>query len=264
MEIGDQSRDIWVWHLANQTLTRLTNTPETEAGPVWTPDGKQILFSKGIASGGLQILSQPADGTAAAEALTDSSSRRAVTSVGTDGRTLIVRDYVQGYAIGVLDRSTRRIEVVLDSRFTENEGQISPDGHWLAYMSNESQAAQIYVSSFPDLTRSRVQVSPNGGTAPAWSRDGRELFFASAGALFSVRVTSSSGDELSFATPVRLFDFVPVTGSEAGRSYDVSKDGQRFIVIKPSAAEITNATTPRSIVAVVNWVTDLKRLFAAP
>jgi eukaryotic-like serine/threonine-protein kinase len=143
--------------------------------------------------------------------------------------------------------------------FIDRNGEISADGRWLAYDSNDSGQPQICVRPFPDVNQRRWQVSTEGGTQPLWSRNGQELFFRGPdGAVMSTRVTP--GATWTASSPVKVMDgrFF-LGGANFVRQYDVSPDGKRFLMIK-SVDDATRPPTPTSIVVVRNWHEELKRL----
>jgi hypothetical protein len=154
---------------------------------------------------------------------------------------------------------TPRAEMLIQTTFNEENAEISPDGNWLAYQSNESGQDQIYVRPFPKIDGGRWQISTAGGSRPLWARSGRELFYLDGNRVLMavpVRTTPS----FSAGNPSKVFDTryaVPQTG----RTYDVSPDGRRFLMIKESATSDQNANaTPASMVVVLNWFEELKRL----
>jgi Tol biopolymer transport system component len=135
---------------------------------------------------------------------------------------------------------------------------VSPDGRWLAYDSNPSGETQVYVRPFPDVAGGQWQISTDGGSQPAWGRDGQELFYvARDGGLRSVRVSRDA--TWVAGAPTKLFDRRYYFGAtaESGRTYDVAKDG-RFLMIKDAAPD--PAAAPTSIVVVQNWFEELTRL----
>ena len=143
--------------------------------------------------------------------------------------------------------------------FDETNGDISPDGRWLAYDSNESGRSEVYVRPFPAVTTGRWQVSTSGGSRPRWSRNGRELFYwvptsEATGQLMLVPVETGA----TFTSrPPQLAVGRSYLAASVGRSYDVSPDGQRFLMIKDSPT----GTSPRSeFVVVLNWFEELERL----
>lgn len=147
---------------------------------------------------------------------------------------------------------------------TAQNADMSPDGRWLAYQSNESGQNEIYVRPFPDVQGGRWQVSRAGGTRPLWARSGRELFYltlpqsadgdtAAGVAMMAVPIESASG--FRALNPTRLFAGPYLTGLN-GRTYDVSPDGKRFLMVKDKAAASAAA---RRIIVVENFFEELKR-----
>jgi serine/threonine-protein kinase len=155
---------------------------------------------------------------------------------------------------------------ITQTKFAERNGEVSPDGRWLAYDSDESGRAEVYVHPWPAGDGGRWQVSTSGGVQPLWARNGRELFCrAPDGALMTVPVDTAPG-RASFAsgTPTRLitgdgYDHALGTANN-GRTYDVSPDGRRFLLIKVGSAD---GAPPRNLVVVLNWTEELKRLAPA-
>ena len=143
----------------------------------------------------------------------------------------------------------------------ERNGTISPDGHWLAYEADDSGRFEIYVRPYPEVNSSLSPVSTNGGTKPLWTRDGKELIYVSpTGALMSVGVklgSTFSATKPSVVVKEGYFTNPPWWG----RSYDVSPDGKRFLMIKEGGPGGT--TPPASLVVVQHWFEDLKRLVPA-
>jgi len=145
--------------------------------------------------------------------------------------------------------------------YQENNGQISPDGRWLAYQSMESGRVEVYVRPFPDVDSGRWQVSTAGGRMPLWSRDGKELFFVASEVLMGVRVEAADRSwRNSTPSPVLQGQYFYPTGNNP-RSFDIAPDGRRFLMIKQAGAD-TAAAAP-GFVVVQNWFEELKRLLPA-
>jgi len=253
LDIRDQENDIWLWHFAERTLTRLTLNRGDDQYPVWTPDGRRLLFASTN-----RLAWQQADGAGGVEALADASFP-APNSVTPDGRYLIFRDARQSHdllAIPLQPPGAPR--PILESQSGERNGEVSPDGRWLAYESDESGRTEIHVRPFPAITGGRWQVSSEGGRMPLWSRDGREFFYVGAdGLLMGVRLQVRDTWRAAPPTrilPARFYD----SGAAAGRTYDIAPDGQRFLVIKQGGGD----NAPQNIVVVQNWFEELKRLVA--
>jgi serine/threonine-protein kinase len=256
--------DLWIWNLASATQTRLTLEPSTEATPLWTPDGKRLVFASNRADGVFNIWWQAADGTGSAERLTASPFAVFPTSVSPDGQQVVYwaatptdgRDLM----MIALDGS-RRVTALLQTPADEWSGTISPDGRWLAYESNGSGQPDVYVRPFPRMDQGQWQVSMAGGRQRLWFRDGTELFFFSLeGEFMRMRVSAEAG-RFGVGTPDRLFEhrYGSDPAGLVARSYDVSPDGQRFLLLKSASGSDTPATAP-DVVLVQNWAEDLKRV----
>jgi Protein kinase domain/WD40-like Beta Propeller Repeat len=258
LDIRDQESDIWVWDLARETLTRLTFDPAPDRFPVWTPDSKRIIFASDRA-GAANLYWQAADNTGMVERLTQSPNIQWPFSISPDGMRLVFEEQTASADLMALtlDKDRRTQPLVQSRMYTERNGEISPDGRWLAYQSNESGQYEIYVRPFPDVNSGRWQVSTMGGTNPLWARSGQELFYvAPDGAL--MRLPIERGPAWRSGTPTKLFDnnYAWVVAGFSGRSYDISADGRRFLAIKP-ATEQTGA--PSNLIVVQNWFEELKQ-----
>ncbi len=257
LEIQDQENDIWVWELARATLTRVTTDPGLDQAPVWMPDGRRLVFTS--QAGGVlgSLFWQAADGTGGAERLTESRYIQRASAALADGGVL----FMETADLMLLTLATdRRVLPVVQTPQAEGNGEISPDGRWLAYDSTDSGPAQIFVRPFPSTAEAKTQVSTRGGSRPLWARNGRELFYlAPDGTLMSVSV--APGAAWSAGTPTRVVQ-KPYFGEStvsAPRPYDVSPDNQRFLMLK-RAGDLDQPPPPATVVVVQNWVEELKRL----
>jgi serine/threonine-protein kinase len=138
----------------------------------------------------------------------------------------------------------------------EHNGEISPDGRYLAYQSNESGRSEIYVRPFPQLDGGRWRVSAGGGTRPAWARTGAELFYLDTSGTLMVVPVRTSGATFSSGNATKVFDTQYAT-PDRSRTYDVSPDGKRFLMLKDDATRDPNSA-PAGIVVVLNWFEELK------
>jgi serine/threonine-protein kinase len=256
LDLRDQDQDIHVWDVARAVLTRLTFDPGPDIAPVWSPDGKGIAY----ASAGRGVLLQPADGSGKAASLTEEkSSLYAPTMFTPDGTNVMLNDN-QGSSNGIKMVSlTGKVTTILDEpSFNEHNGTLSPDGRWMVYQSNESGQYEIYVRPFPDVQAGRWQISSAGGTRPMWR--GKEIVYLAASVTMAVTMMSvpvSTEKGFTYGNAVKLFSG-PYFATLIGRTYDVSADGQKFLMIKPAAGVSGTGSVSRMIV-VQNWMEDLRR-----
>jgi serine/threonine-protein kinase len=264
LAILDQDRDIWVLDLRRRNLTRLTTHPGDDRYPVWTPDGQRLVWDS-TRAGAYNLYWQSADGVGAVERLTDSPITQASHTFTPDGKRLVMREdrpgTLQDLVVLELD-GERRVTPLLNSPFNERNAELSFDSKWIAYESDESGQFEVYVRSFPDVDRMKSPVSTGGGRQPLWSADGRELFYRdSRGAVVGVTVKAVGNTlEAGASTTLVPEGYYSGGGGTFGRTYDVSADGKRFLMIKEASdAKEADAPTP-TITVVQNWTEELKRL----
>ena len=194
-------------------MTRFTFEGTPNSYPVWTPDGKRIAF-KSTKEGPENIFWQLADGSGGLERLTTSEYLQAPNSWSPDGQLLafVEIDPATGYGHWVLRMSDRKAQPFLRTPFNEGAPRFSPDGRWLAYVSDESGRYEVYVQPYPG-PGGKWQISTDGGTEPAWNRNGRELFYRSGDKMMAVDIATQP----SFAAgkPRMLFEgpYLPAPGT---------------------------------------------------
>jgi len=257
---NDQDLDVWLWDVDRPTLTPFTFAPGIDAVPVWTPDGRRLIFSSERA-GVPNLFWQAADGTGTAERLNESATIQYPSAVSPDGRRLIFTEEgtktLNDDVMAIELDGTHRVTPLVQSPFGERNGIISPDGRWLAFEANDSGRFEIYVRPYPNVNSGRWQVSTAGGTRPLWTRTGQELVYVSpTSALMRVGVTRGPSWSATIPTLVVREGYVtnPIW---YGRSYDIAPDGQRFLMIKEETGGDQRAT-PASIVVVQHWLEELK------
>lgn len=193
------------------------------------------------------------------EQMTFSQTLAVPYAISPDAKMLLV-GIAGGTRIGVLPLDgTREIRTLMDVPGAQSNADLSPNGHWLAYQSSESGAFEIYVRPFPNVEAGRWQVSSGGGIKPLWARSGQELFYLAASDTSMTSVPVRTSPSFSFGAPVRLFEGRYFAGPP-GRTYDVSSDGKRFLMIKSAATERAAANT--SVVVVLNWLEELNQRLA--
>jgi Tol biopolymer transport system component len=250
--------DVWIKRLPRGPASRITYDPAPEFRPRWTPDGRSVIFVASRSQNGVYI--RRADGTGT-DSLLAAVAGVQEAALSPDGVWLLMR--IGGSAgAGGRDIVGLRLGVdsvpvpVLATRFDEEAIALSPDGHWLAYHSDETGTSEVFIRPFPGTDRGRWQVSSGGGVAPLWSRDGRELFFLSAaGDMMAARVTA--GPTLAVGEPRLLFR-VPVELRQVEADYytpwDVARDG-RFIMVR--ALDMQNRVAG-TLVVVENFPEEIR------
>jgi serine/threonine-protein kinase len=251
--IIDQETQVWLYDLSRETLTRFTFEGNVNLSALWTPDGRRITFQSDK-EGPQNVYWQRADGSGGLERLTTSDYTSVPSSCSPDGQLLafVQIDPATGFDIWVLRLTDRKAQPFLRTPYNETSPRFSPDGRWLAYISNESGRHEVYVQPYPG-PGGKWQISTEGGTEPAWNPSGRELFYRSGDRMMAVNV--STRPSFTVGKPHVLFsgpyEPTPATFS----NYDVSPDGQRFLMLKPSETE----QAPAQINVVLNWFEELKR-----
>jgi len=250
--------DVWAYDFTRATLTRLT-TEGSSQFPVWSADGRRITY-RATRSGSRDLFWRSVDGTSAEERLTTRDGDQTAWSWSHDGTTLFFDETSTKSRrdIWMLELGAERtVRPFLREPFDESQPRLSPAGHWLAYVSDRSGRAEVYVQSYPNPVM-RWQISTDGGRDPAWARDGRELFYRNGDKVMSVETAAGS---VFKASPPRLLFAGNYVRGEPNIDIDVAPDGQRFLMIQSSNQEppVTHVNL------VLNWFEELKRrLPAAP
>jgi eukaryotic-like serine/threonine-protein kinase len=267
LAISSGNEDIWIWDIPHKTPTKLTFDKAGSNDPLWTPDGKRIVFLSGRGEGLGDIYWKSADGIGGDELLASKPDRViGPVSLSRDGKILAVQEILGtglGADIGMLSMEGKReIKELLQEKYFEADAQISPDGRYVAYQSDESGKGEIYVRTFPDVNRGKWQVSSDGGNSPLWSPDGRELFYRSGDATMAVEVETDP--TFKRGNPKILFRGTYYSNSLMEKMvwnpWDIHPNGKKFLMIKPPAS--TGAASaeggPRKINIIINWFEELK------
>ncbi|MEE9125421.1 MAG: protein kinase, partial [candidate division NC10 bacterium] len=241
--------DVWVYDLERGTRRRLTTYEGGNVYPVWTPDGQQVTFRSN--SRGRNLYSIPADGSGEAQVLLERDGMQDAGSWSGDGILAFTEvNSTTGRDIWVLSPKGEASPFLVTS-FNELSPMFSPDGRWLAYVSDVSGRDEVYVQPYPGPGGKQV-VSTNGGNEPVWAPDGKELFYRNGNRIMVVTVRTEPA--LLFETPQLLFEgnFVYGTGAWAP-NYDISPDGERFLMVKSEAQS-------NELHVVLNWFEEVRRL----
>jgi dipeptidyl aminopeptidase/acylaminoacyl peptidase len=244
--------DIWIRDLARGVSSRFTYDPALEHNPQWSPDNRRIIFTS-KAKGPGDLLIKDASGTKDAEPLIVNGEEKYVSDWSRDGRYILFvsRSPGQPWDISALPmQGEPKPFPVVKTTFSEMWATFSPDGRYIAYQSNESGRAEVYVHEFPEAVH-KWQVSTQGGTEPFWREDGRELFYRAGEQIMSVPLAAGAAFNAGVPVPVIKTRFA--TPAVRAR-YRPSPDGQRFIVLSALARD---AEQPASVV--LNWTSALQR-----
>jgi eukaryotic-like serine/threonine-protein kinase len=252
--IAERETQVWLYDLSRETLTRFTFVGSSNQNANWTPDGKRIAFNSNK-EGPQNPFWQLADGSGGLERLTSSVYANVPMSWSPDGQLLAFLEVnpTTGLDIWVLRMSDRKAQPFLRTSFNESAPRFSPDGRWLAYISDESGRFEIYVQPYPG-PGGKWQISTEGGREPAWNPNGRELFYRSGDKMMAVDIITQPG--FAAGKPRVLFEGPYLPTPLTTPNYDVSPDGQRFLMLKP--VEQAQAA-PTQINVVLNWFEELKQ-----
>src|ERR1700674_934279 len=246
-DLASQNTDIWTYDLETRSAKRLTFDPAIDSLPVWSPDGSRTVFASNRELK-FDLYLKDTNGAQEEKVIPQDGPDRFPTDWSRDGKYVL---YGRGPDLWFLTFPELRATQFLKAASTLKTGRFSPDGKWVAYSSNESGRWEIYVTSFPEA-HGKWQVSNTGGDQPRWRGDGKELFYLSTDSKI-MAVPVKTGSNFDAGTPTALFQANPremVATSELF-SYDVSNDGQKFLV----NASLKTAMTPMSVV--LNWSAKL-------
>ena len=257
LEIREGSKsDVWVYEWERDTLTRLTLAGEINGSPVWTPDGQRIVYSSQQKDGLSSLWWMRADGAGDAQRLVESKSSQYAGSWRPDGKVLAFRQDNTGTGLDIMTISVEGDEKsgwkpgepkpFVNSAFNEMTPAFSPDGRWLAYMSNESGSYELYVRPFPG-PGGKWQISTAGGGYPKWSRNGKELFYQTMDNKIMVVTYIASGDSFHADKP-QPWSPGQFTSLGANYTFDLHPDGKRIAVLKAPGTEQNAAVNKVSFI----------------
>ena len=254
----EANTDVWVLDLARGVPSRITFDPTTDNLPIWSPDGRRILWSS-RRSGNFDLHIKAASGTGQDEKLiTMGTPNGWATDWSPDGKFVLYQRpgdttnqdlWIAPQGTGASGEPQKPFPY-LASPFNEGNGVFSPDGHWVAYESDESGRPEVYVQAFP-LTNQKVRISTGGGTDAVWSKNGGELFYLAADRNLMAVPYRATPTTFEPGAGKALF---PVPGNVVRRSYAVTSDGRRFLIGKPLDDNISEPIT-----VVLNWQEELKQ-----
>jgi Tol biopolymer transport system component len=248
---------VWVYDLNRGTNSLLT----AESGavfPLWSPAGTKLLFglTKPIVS---NLFWQPSDGSSSPEPLTASEYHQIPGSWSPDGKSVALVEHRPGtgFDIAILDVGSGEVKPFLNSQFVENYPEFSPDGCWMAYSSDESTRAEVYVRQFPG-SGMKYQISNEGGSQPLWARNGKQLFYRRQDQVWVVDVKTEGA--LSIGKPRLLFEKSGYGSGDPIRTWDLSLDGQRFLMVKIEQRKPSPVT---EMILIQNWFEELMQRLSA-
>jgi eukaryotic-like serine/threonine-protein kinase len=254
LEQSGRTRDIWIYDVARGLKTRITFDPADEFTPIWSPDGSRLVFNS-RRKGHFDLYQKASNGSGTEDVLLEDDADKYPYSWSSDGRFIAYEEFgPTGADLFVLPLSGDRKPIpFLNTKFNERYGRFSPDGRWLAYVSDESGKNEVYVLPYPGPGGKR-QVSTAGGNLPRWRHDGNEIFYLATDGKLMAAAVSGKGTSFEVGAVEPLFEAPRLIGNRY--QYDVSADGQRFLV-NTGSDQATLASAP--ITVVVNWTAGLKK-----
>ncbi len=255
-DLFDESgnRDVWIYNLALRQAIRFS-LGGRNSDPIWSPDGKEIAYTT-FANGNYELVARPANGATGERVLVSSSAPVFARDWSPDGRFVVYDRFMAGYVavsiwkVAVAAGSTPS-EYITGDGFSKQVARISPDGKWIAYVSNESGQNQIYLESFPERT-GKWQVSTGGGIQPRWSGDGRRIYFLSPDdkVMAADVAFTASGPQV---TKINELFAVPRSLIGGGNPLDVTRDGSEFVLNarRPDTGKTWNV--------LLNWTSLVKK-----
>ncbi len=254
LEVTGTNRDLWTYDIDRGVMSPLTTTPEEEETPKWSPDGTRVAFAS-ERDGQRGLFLMQSDRSGSEQRLWTTPDHFHVNAWSPNGQSIILntRALATGQDLSVYSFESRTVTPFVTTPANEFGAAISPDGRWVAYVSNESGREQVYVRPF-GRSGGAVQISRDGGSEPAWAHSGREVFFRDVNANQLMTVDVGAGEALQVGPP-RLLVKVPFVDADRDSGYVVSQDDKRFLGIRTDPVQ-----EAREIQVTLNWFEELKRL----
>ncbi len=262
-QLVDGNDDIWIKHLPDGPLERLTSDDQVDTSPFWSPNGEFVAYSRGDGGDGFDIWQRRADGTGSPQPVLDDERSLYQGRWSPDGEWMVFRtltvggptpdDDILGFRPGV---DSAAIPLVASPEFSEQSPALSPNGRWLAYTSDRTGQREVYVRPFPNVDSTRITVSRAGGQNPLWAHSGSELFFVDA----ERRLVAAEVEADSVFRVLRSETLFNATGYARGfgtDTYDIGPDDERFLMLRASGPSGDTDGGGRFIL-VENWFTELR------
>ena len=265
IEVEGPSHDLYVYDFDRAVLANIT-TDGVSHWPLWSPDGTQLGYRSGP-MGHFTLWQVPADRSRAPQQVPATGVAQSAESWSPDGRTILYTAAGQGIPASIVAArldGDHQAELVDKQKTAEGSPKFSPDGHWLAYCSNESGKPQVYVQAFPG-PGAKIQISNDGGTDPVWKRTGGELYYRNGDSMMAIAVSTTPAFKAGRPQELWKGHYSHGMSSSCGppgatsSNYDVTTDAKRFLMIKD---EDQDRATSRQIVVVQSWADELRRLSA--
>jgi len=249
---ANSAGDIWAFEIGRSGGTRITSEGGREFGAEWTPDGKELIYSSERPF--FDLYRRAADASQPEQPLLSGTNDHYTGAVSRDGKTFAFSAAVPGGEIWTIPLQDKPVATpYFANGFNLGHPTLSPDGRWMAYDSDESgQGVDVFIQSYPDPRQKRLKVSPSHGSEPMWTQGGRELVYREGEKVLAVSIDLATG---ASGPPRVLFSgpYPDNPGWTRPRSYDVTADGERFLLTK-----LPGEKSPPRIMVVLNWFQELR------